>query len=411
MKLTKLKIGENIRRMRLEAGMTQQEFADRMSVSSQAVSRWETGTAYPDIEMIPSMAELFDVGVEELMGARRIDRERASENAYAHLTVIQDPAERLSYLRDMHREFPRDRQVMFRIALMTDDLTELRTIVERLNSLADDRNDYHLLHAVRRLVAMEEETRLPALLDRYTTPIGFSQDILLEERYLSNQEYGRYEILREQNFLWCFHSLTARLRWDPEPVRHVTTSLWSSRTLLDLINVLVGISPEDAARHPVSGDGVPDLWYYMRLHAGFRYSAQLAFLGREEESLAVLEDATALYEALWSLPEGCELTYRTPTLYRLTGKLHKELHQSGQARRVVGEHCETPPTVRQLPMRYLSHADNREPAELFFFFREYQALTVPTGWEWFDSIREHPRFLACLERMKAFDRPEIYPAD
>ncbi len=50
------------------------------------------------------------------------------------------------------------------------------------------------------------------------------------------------------------------------------------------------------------------------------------------------------------------------------------------------------------------------PAELFFFFREYQPLTVPTGWEWFDPIREHPRFLACLERMKEFDRAEIYPA-
>ncbi len=406
----KLKIGENIRRLRRAAGMSQEECATRVGVSGQAVSRWETEAAYPDIELLPSIADLFGVGVEELMGARNIDRERASEAAYAHLATLTGPAERLSYLREMHREFPRDRTVMLRIALHTEDLDEMRTMVERLDALSDERkNDFFLIQAVRRLFAREDESRLPVLIDSYTTPLGFSREILLEERYLAQKEYDRYEILREQDFLWFFHNLTGRLRWDPEPVRHVTTSLWSSRTLLAMVNLLCGISSEDAARHPVSGDGVPDLWYYVRLHAGFRLSCQLAFIGQEEESLAALEDATALYEAFWSLPEGSKLTYRCPTLYRLTGVLHKELHWDGQGRQIVGEHPDTPILPRQLSPRYLSDSDNRTSAELFFFFREYQPLTVPTGWEWFDPIRNHPRFLACLERMKAFDRPEIYP--
>ncbi len=405
----KLKIGENIRRLRLEAGMTQDDFARRLAVSGQAISRWETGTAYPDIEMIPAIADLFDVGVEELMGVRRIDRDRASEAAYAHLATLIGPEAQLPYLREMHREFPRDRHVMLRIALLTEDLAELRVMVERLDALTNDRNDYYVLHAIRRLFAMEEEPRIPALIDRYTTPIGFSREILLEERYLSQKEYDRYDILREQDFLWFFNNLTARLRWDPEPVRHVATSLWSTRMLLDMINLLVGIPREEAAKHPVSGDGVPDLWYYIRLHTGFRLSCQLAFSGQEEEALTALEDATALYEAFWTLPEGSELSYRCPTLYRLTGVLHKELHQNGQARHIVGEHPDTPPSCRQLSPRYMSYSDNRAPAELFFFFREYQPLTVPVGWEWFDPIRNHPRFLACLARMKAFDRPEIYP--
>ncbi len=409
MKPTKLKLGENIRRLRREANMTQEDFSARMGVSGQAVSRWETGTAYPDIELLPAMAELFGVSVEELMGVRRADRERASEAAYAHLATMQTPEERLTALREMHREFPRDRTVMLRIALATEDVAELRAMVERLSALTGDRNDYHLLHAVRRLISMEDEALLPALLDRYTTPIGFARDILLEERYLAKEEYDRYEVLREQDLLWLFHNLTGRLRWDPEPVRHVKTSLWSSRTLLKLVNVLVGISPEDAARHPVSGDGVPDLWYYTRLHAGFRASAQLAFLGCTEESLALLEDATDLYEAFWRLPEGYPLTYRSPTLYRLTGTLHKELYRDGQARCILGEHPDSPPSARDLPPRYLSFSDNRAPAEMFFFFREYAPLTAPTGWEWFDPIRTHPRFLACLARMKAFDRPEIFP--
>ncbi len=41
----KLKIGENIRRLRRSADMTQEEFAARMGVSAQAISRWETGVS------------------------------------------------------------------------------------------------------------------------------------------------------------------------------------------------------------------------------------------------------------------------------------------------------------------------------------------------------------------------------
>ncbi len=400
----KLKIGENIRRLRREQGMTQEDFSARMKVSAQAVSRWENGTSYPDVELIPAIAELFGIGVEELMGVRRADREQASEEAYAYLLNLHDPAEQLAYLREMHREFPRDRHLMLRIALLSNDLAELRAMVERLQASAQSNRDAALTRAVGRLVTMEEEAHLDSLLDRYTPPIDFAREFLLEERYLEQKDYEQYEWQRESNFLWLFRNLTYRLRWDPEPVRHVTTSLWSSRTLLELINVLIGISPEDAARHPVSGDGVPDLWYYTRLHAGFRYACQLSFLGRTEEALATLEDATALYEAFWRLPEGTVLTYRSPTLYRLKGTLHKERMTDGQARRIIPDFTDKP-----IINRYLYSPDSRSMAEQLLFFREYDPLIAPSGWEWFDAIRTHPRFLACLTRMKAFDRAEIYP--
>ncbi len=404
----KLKIGESIRRLRHAAHMTQEDFATRMGVSGQAVSRWETGTAYPDIELLPAMADLFGVGLEELMGARPADRERASEACYAHLQSLRDPAERLDYLRLMHREFPRDRTVMLRIALHSEELDELRAMVERLDTPGTERNDRQLIHAMRRLITREEDARLPALLDRYTSSLYLARELLLEERYLAKADYDSYETLREQDLLFFFHSLTGRLRWDPEPVHHVATSLWASRKALELMNWLCDISPADAKVHPVSGDGVPDLWYYARLHAGFRLSCQLAFSGREEEALTVLEDATALYEAFWSLPKGTVLTYRSPTLYRFTGVLHKETYRDGQARSLSGP-LSTLPCFDQLGSRYRSFQDNSAPAELFFFFRDYTPLTAPSGWEWFDAIRNHPRFLACLRRMEAFDRPEIWP--
>ena len=63
-----IKLSENIKRLRTERGMTQKEFAKALSVTPQSVSRWENGQAYPDIEILPRIAEIFKVSLDMLMG-------------------------------------------------------------------------------------------------------------------------------------------------------------------------------------------------------------------------------------------------------------------------------------------------------------------------------------------------------
>ena len=48
-------LGQNIKKLRRNADMTQEELAEMLSISSQAVSRWEVGTAMPDISLLPSL--------------------------------------------------------------------------------------------------------------------------------------------------------------------------------------------------------------------------------------------------------------------------------------------------------------------------------------------------------------------
>lgn len=64
-------LGENIRRLRIATGITQEQFGCEMGVSAQAVSRWENGATYPDITMLPMIADFFDVSMDELMGRGR----------------------------------------------------------------------------------------------------------------------------------------------------------------------------------------------------------------------------------------------------------------------------------------------------------------------------------------------------
>lgn len=65
MKMTK--ISKNIKRLRMLQNMSQEELAQKLFVSRQAVSSWENGRTQPDLEMIQKLSELFGVQVEELL--------------------------------------------------------------------------------------------------------------------------------------------------------------------------------------------------------------------------------------------------------------------------------------------------------------------------------------------------------
>ena len=62
-----LKISENIAALRKQAGITQEELANRLNVSNQAVSKWEAGKCCPDIEVLPELAAFFEVSLDELL--------------------------------------------------------------------------------------------------------------------------------------------------------------------------------------------------------------------------------------------------------------------------------------------------------------------------------------------------------
>ena len=65
-------LGENIRRLRVERGMTQKELAIHLNVSMQAVSKWERGYAYPDLVLLLPIARIFSVTLDELFGRDHI---------------------------------------------------------------------------------------------------------------------------------------------------------------------------------------------------------------------------------------------------------------------------------------------------------------------------------------------------
>lgn len=63
-------LGEKIQKFRKEAGMSQEEFAEQMGVSRQAVSRWERDNGYPETEKLIKISQLFHVSLDYLLNEK-----------------------------------------------------------------------------------------------------------------------------------------------------------------------------------------------------------------------------------------------------------------------------------------------------------------------------------------------------
>ena len=107
----KLNIGENIKKLRAQKNVTQEELAGYLGVSYQAVSRWETGQCYPDIELLPEISRFFEVKMEELMGTEQI-REKINA-VVCKMSEVQftDSRTALDTLHELQKEFPNDWQI------------------------------------------------------------------------------------------------------------------------------------------------------------------------------------------------------------------------------------------------------------------------------------------------------------
>lgn len=68
-----MEIGDNLKRIRLKRGLSQNEVADKLNISRQAVSKWERNISSPDIETLEKLRKLYDVSFDELITQTEID--------------------------------------------------------------------------------------------------------------------------------------------------------------------------------------------------------------------------------------------------------------------------------------------------------------------------------------------------
>ena len=104
-----LNFADNFKLLRKEKNMTQEKVADALEVSGQSVSRWEQGICYPDVELLPTIANFFGVTVDYLLSNEPHSKERDRELFLKTLNTLSDTtSEQIDFVREYCRKYPGD---------------------------------------------------------------------------------------------------------------------------------------------------------------------------------------------------------------------------------------------------------------------------------------------------------------
>ncbi len=97
------KIGSFLKELRKEKELTQEQLAETLNVSRRTVSRWETGSNLPDLDLLVEMADLYQVDLRELLNGERKEEPMDTELKETVLQVADySNEEKARLLRRMH---------------------------------------------------------------------------------------------------------------------------------------------------------------------------------------------------------------------------------------------------------------------------------------------------------------------
>lgn len=101
-----VEMGTKIRQLRLSRGMTQEDLGNELGISPQAVSKWESGTTLPDIQLLPEMAVLFGVSIDELFSMTDESRMDRIDNMVCYVRFLpeNDFADAERFLKEKMQE-------------------------------------------------------------------------------------------------------------------------------------------------------------------------------------------------------------------------------------------------------------------------------------------------------------------
>lgn len=139
-----LLLGEIIRRKRLEKNLTQEEVASHLGISFQAISKWERGDGYPDIEMLPALANYFGISIDELLGmsvSEKTEKYNIINAEWAENNKNRLNKENVELMKNALKIYPND-------ALL---LVQLSTSLEKLDGTNEEKENY-----LRESIAVQE---------------------------------------------------------------------------------------------------------------------------------------------------------------------------------------------------------------------------------------------------------------
>ena len=379
----KLAIGENIRNFRKKNDLTQDALADRLGVTYQSISRWENGTTYPDLELIPAIAEVLSVTVDELLGMPQIEKEKRAVETFDELRreCIKrdyDADKIVDLLRDIRRNYLDSNSAWRPWSEGNDRAFRDPKILPEVRLLAEaylERNPMHP-HTIQTMARVEDEDHLEDFLSKYTTSFDCSQRALLFDRYWRRGDAEKFEIERRYqlshalDILLCPRYLLKR----GESIEHKQAADKFMETMLSLIRC-------DAV------DDRPDMWISDRIELGLKSAVRSISFGNQDEALSQVETVVKLLEDTMIITDEILL----PTSCHFLDGMEWRAKEDWMNR-------DNNPDSPEERMIYMDTKMNGMCTCYCIFPSNYYDYLK--GKE-FDAIRDHPNFAKLCERVRA----------
>ena len=426
----KLHIGANIRTLRRQADMTQEQLAERLGVTYQSVSRWENEENYPDLELIPRIASIFEVTADTLLATTESveERFRLHTQALEEASRENNVEKAVNILKDIAlsaRDYSEMLFMPITIPLEQYKLDKDPRIIAQLVKTAEAFLRYTTkqntsTYLIQSLAAWVEDETFDSFLEKYASQEELTWHALRLYRYYHRGGHWKEIVRLEQRNLYvrildiCLDRNTWHTpcgmssQYSFEYIRYTTLFC------LDLLHRFNEIIP--APEYPVSGDGEVDIFMEARMYLGIRLAAVRAYENNREGMYTVLEDTVSLMEKLVNMGEILTSEQITERYNRRKEKTHECLllevpnitcrsramegyiggvaHQWSKNWTPDQPVCLRQSTSIHLP-KYTSHL---YPSEL------YRWLTgiYPSGFStWFHPFREEERYRALAERAGA----------
>ena len=185
-----IKIGAIIKKLRAENHITQETLATAIGVTPQAISRWEAEGGYPDLELLPALADFFKVSTDELLGYKLSEREQELadiKKEIERLDEVGSVEECLALARNAFARYPNDSEIRLNLGIClhntwdeTHDeglLDEIESLYQSVVNECDDEDTRN--NAIGSLIILYKDThqseKAKALLGRLT-PLKYCRE-------------------------------------------------------------------------------------------------------------------------------------------------------------------------------------------------------------------------------------------
>ena len=308
-----MKFSQIIKKLRLDADMTQERLAELLSISSQAVSRWETGAAMPDISLLPPLANLFHVTTDYLLGMgeyERDERRAEYEAAYKDYWKMEDKEACYQMAVRAAAEYPGEMKYLEWLAASEFYLGAAQTDENKFKDLMNQ----SIHHNKIVLKNIENGTLRDNVLNTLVLALHDVGKLDEAKEYAQMQED---ELKRDELLIWCLEG--------EEKVIHSQKML--NQKLAELLTQVV-IGPwrmeTCEAAEQILKIMIPDenyLWHHEFLQ--YNYDRKAVLLCREkryDEAIEALKQARYHAEEMTKFCQQKTYQYTAPLFDRLAGE-------------------------------------------------------------------------------------------